>query len=1018
MRTIRNKKPFNYTVLGFIIPFFTMLIFMICNGVHPFGTSSLLYSDGYHQYYPFFVEFRRALLSGDSLLFSWNVGIGVDYIGLVSYYLASPLNLLSVFVPESAILTYFMLLTPIRLGFAGLFFSIFLKKAFNKNDISVPLFGSFYALCAWALGYSWNVMWLDTFALLPLVILGVHSLIKERKFLLYSVSLFLSIFSNYYIGFFTCIFVLLVFIGYQICQWEGFKKFFDAFLRIGLCTVLAIGMTAILTLSTFAALKTTQSSVNEYPKQFQMNIVEVNKYKDDIYNNWDLAKEQWESGSKKQAISYGWKSVKTATVAIFDGSKQIAGHSAGGTSVNFKEADALPNIYCGVVTLLLSCLFITCKQIKWREKICCVLLLFFLSLSFLIRQLDYIWHGFHFTNMIPYRFSFLYSFVMLFMAYRAYDLRKFYKPWQVLVASAMAIGFVLISNSFKEFTDAIADPTFFAGFRKTLSGFNFSATSIDDLVDYLKILYYPAFNFLIIICTGSFLMVGAVSNSRFTKKENEESDVPCKKDSIMPVKKLRLISVLMASLLGFELLLNIFNYSLYWSGASIKNYPKGAEASEALLDTMREDESLFYRTETSHSQILNDGALNGFNGITTFTSSANVKITKFMQNLGYGAKDTYNRYCYETSSPVPELFLNLKYMLDRDGFFYEGPMIRTDLETGEKYTSQKEAYEHPCFDVIASSGAYALSKNNAYLPLGFMCDPGLATFNFESSADRYTFENQLISAATGESFTLWSPISGDLLDIYGDEQVFVSSKNAYGYSRYTAQQDGIVTYSFTADREGFMCLDISQGKRNDFSVWLNNNHDSKPDERIYSETYSIPQTISVCEVKPGDVVEVQFKCKAGDSARIEVYAAIMDETAFRSAYEILSRSTMELTSFSNTKIDGQIHCVESGLLYTSVPQNGENWKVYVDNKEVTPVLVGDVMISISLTAGSHEISFRYENKAFTLGCIVSACSLIAFIALCIFYYKPQKKLPDMIRRIKAIKIQNPFRPKGKYDKQS
>ena len=1010
---IRQKKTFNYTILGFVIPFFTMLIFMILNKAHPFGNKSLLYSDGFHQYYPFFKEFRRALLSGDSLLYSWNVGMGVDYLGLISYYLASPLNLLSVLVPESMLLAYFSLLTPIRLGFAGLFFSVFLKNVFKKNDISVPLFGSFYALCAWALGYSWNVMWLDTFALLPLVALGTYRLLKEKQFFLYTISLFLSVLTNYYIGFFTCIFVLLTFICYQICRWNGFKKLLDDLLRIGLCSLLAIGMTAFLSVSTLAALKTTQSSINEYPKTFQLNIVDAEKYKDDIHNNWSLAKEASKTKSHAQAISYGWKSVKAATISIFDGMKQVAGHSVGGTSVNFKEADALPNIYCGVITLILSVLFLTCSQIRIRDRVCCVLMLMFLSTSFIVRQLDYIWHGFHFTNMIPYRFSFLYSFVMLYMAYHAYTLRKFFKPWQILVSCAVAIGFVLMSNSFKDFVSTVTAAGYTATFKQAVTGFNFSASAIKRLVKCLWDLYYPSYNLLFILAAGAFLLVGSI-RSKFPADESADE----KKAYIRKFRKRqRVASVLMVCLIGLELLLNMFNYSLYWSGASVSNYPKGTERSEKLLNAMnKNDTSLFYRTETSHAQILNDGALNGYNGISTFTSSANRNITLFMQNLGYGAKDTFNRYCFESASPVPELFLNIKYMLERDGFFYEGPIIRTDSETAEKYTSQKTAYVNPYYDVVAQSSLNAIAKNNAYLPLGFLCDSGLASFDFANNEDRYEFESLLISAATGQNFTLWNQLNGSLVAISGDKNVNIVSKNAYGYCRYSAQRDGKVTYSFTADQEGLLCLDISQGKRNGFSVWLNNNHDSRPDERIYTESYSLPQMLSACEVKPGDVVEVQFDCKAGESARIEVYAAILNEAAFRNAYEILSESTLQLSSFSNTRIEGSVDCAKDGLLYTSVPQNGESWKVYVDGKETTPVLIGDVMIGIPLSEGTHKITFRYVNNAFTLGCIISVCALAAFTALCMIYYKPYRKWPNVYQKIKNFRIKNPFCSKGKYDK--
>ena len=148
---LQGKKP-NFLAVAFFMPVLAILILMITVGATPFGTKSMLYSDMWHQYFPFFKAFRKALLSGDSLLFNWNVGMGMDYLGLISYYLASPLYLLSVLVPESWVLPYFSLLVPLKLGLASLFFAIFLKKIFGRNDFSIALFGAFYGLCAWALG--------------------------------------------------------------------------------------------------------------------------------------------------------------------------------------------------------------------------------------------------------------------------------------------------------------------------------------------------------------------------------------------------------------------------------------------------------------------------------------------------------------------------------------------------------------------------------------------------------------------------------------------------------------------------------------------------------------------------------------------------------------------------------------------------------------------------------------------------------------------------------------------------
>ena len=186
-----------------------------------------------------------------------------------------------------------------------------------------------------------------------------------------------------------------------------------------------------------------------------------------------------------------------------------------------------------------------------------------------------------------------------------------------------------------------------------------------------------------------------------------------------------------------------------------------------------------------------------------------------------------------------------------------------------------------------------------------------------------------------------------------------------------------------------MCIWLDLSERNDFSVWLNG-------EELYSETYSIPQMLSVCQVQVGDVVDVVMACDSQDSGTISVSAALMEENAFWAGYEKLSASTLELTDFSTTKLRGTINCDRDGLLYTSIPQNG-NWHAYVDGQEAETVLVGEAMLAIHLTEGEHDISFRYRNKAFTYGCMISlACSAV-LVGLWVWYYPKHK-------------------PKGKYAK--
>ena len=891
MRLPQVKQiKWNYLALAFCIPLVGMLVVMLVSQFEPFGKNAILYSDMYHQYFPFFAAFRRALLSGDSLLWSWSVGLGMDYLGLIAYYLASPLNLLSIFMPEGILLECYELLLPIRLGLASLFFAYSLKELFGKDDLSISVFGGFYGLCAWTMGYLWNVMWLDTFALLPLVALGTVQLLRDKKFILYTVSLFLAVFANYYIGFFVCIFVFLLFFIYEFCRWQGFKRFALDLCRIAVFSILAIGMTAILELPAFAALQTTQSSVNKFPEGFRLNI----------------------------AKEHTWK-------GLLDAMRQVAGNMAGGISPTFKEG--LPNVYTGVGTMFMAFLYLLSKDVKWKDKFCAVLLLVFFMLSFILRQLDYIWHGFHFTNMIPYRFSFLFSFVMLYMAYKAWTERENFKLWQAVAAAVLSVGIISCSDTARELT--------------LLDGNEAGAS-------WMFVLY----NGVILLAVLAAFCYG------LTKKKIPADADQSVAEWIRRENKLRrsCMGIVLLAVMAVELILNLVNFGTNFSGTSVSHYPRGTEHAASMIRYMheREDDTLFYRAEATHSQTLNDGALNNYNGVSTFTSSANVKVTEFMRMLGYGAKNTYNRYCYEEASPVSNLFLGLKYMIERSG----------------------DDKESSIFDEIHRYGDVALLHNNYYLPLGFLAEPELAELSFTGNYNGFRFQNVLMSAASGTEDRLWWLIPGDHLTITG-EDVTITSQNADGECSYKNGLKGAtITYTYDVDLDGFMCVELDFPKRNNVSIWKNG-------DQLYSETMSLPQMLAVGDVAVGDVVEIKATCKnANESGNLNVSAAILDVPRFGDAYEVLAASTLELTEFENTYIAGTINCDRDGLLYTSIPQNG-NWSVRVDGEEAEVVLTGDVMVGVMLTQGEHTVEFEYRNAAFAWGWKISLlCAVIFGLLVC------------------------------------
>nr|MBQ8244888.1 YfhO family protein [Oscillospiraceae bacterium] len=896
----RNQYSVNFLGLAFAIPVVGMLFVMLISKYEPFGNYSMLYSDMYHQYYPFFVAFRDAILSGNGLLYTWSQGLGMDYLGLISYYLASPLNLLSILVPKAWLLEYFSLMMPVKLGLASLFFAVFLKKIFQREDLSIAIFGGCYGLCAWALGYQWNIMWLDTFALLPLVVLGTISLLKEGKFILYTLTLFLSIYSNYYIGFFVCIFVFLLFFIYQICRWGGWRKFLEDLLRIALFSLIAIGMTAILSIPTLAALQTTQSSVNKFPTTFRLNIADEH-------------------------------TIKGLLAAML----QVAGNMGGSIEPTFKEG--LPNVYCGIFSVMLMVLYLTAKEVRIRDKLCAVFLLLFFNVSFIIRQLDYIWHGFHFTNMIPYRFSFLYSFVVLYMAYRAWTLRHSFDVWQVAASGLMAAAVLACSEQLKETVPLELGETT------------------------LKIPLYLLYNLVFLVLYQMCMLYGKIE-----APVPENATLRQQKKAMEKTCRYRQTSAyLLLAVMALELAGTLICFGIYFPGTGVSNYPRGTTYTESVIRYMyeREEETPFFRAETTHSQTLNDGALNGYQGVSAFTSSANVKTTLFMQSLGYGAKNTYNRYLFEESSPVANLFLGLKYMLNRDG------------------KDKTSAY----FKDVNHFGDTTLLENQAYLPLGFLAERGLAELTFTTTGNAFRFQNDLFTAATGLEGEVWHQIPQVTITPDG---VTITESNDSGYCKYkdTANKS-TVTYSYTADRDGFMCIHLTLPKRNDYYVSING-------VELFKEAISLPQMMAVGDVKSGDIIDIRIVCDKGENSTMTLSGAILDPDLFRQGYEILNASTLELSTFESTFLEGTIHCDRDGLLYTSIPQNG-NWSVTIDGEPAQVKLVGDCMVAVDITAGAHRVAYTYRNPDFALGWKISLASLLMLLVMVHVHYKPdwRKYLP-------------------------
>lgn len=399
-RSLRLLKPSDGMIAAFFVPVIVMIIIFAQRGIFPFGEECFLRTDMYHQYAPFFSEFQYKLTHGKSLLYSWDIGMGVNFSALYAYYLASPVNWLLLLCPKKYIIEFMTLAIVLKIGLSGLSFSWYLKRHFGTRDFGVGLFGIFYALSGYMAAYSWNIMWLDCILLFPLVLLGVENLVKGKSGILYCLTLGMCILSNYYISIMICIFMVIYVIAQVIINPPGsIVKLAVTGLRFAVYSLLAGGLAAVVLLPEIYALQATASGKFDFPKTFS---------------------------------SY---------FSIFD---MIARHIGNvGTEIGL---DHWPNIYCGVAALMFFLLFLGSRKIAFREKaVYCSLLIIFYA-SFSVNVLNFIWHGFHYPNSLPCRQSFIYIALMLVMCYQAYiHLRE--TSWKhICLAFWGAVIFVLLAE--------------------------------------------------------------------------------------------------------------------------------------------------------------------------------------------------------------------------------------------------------------------------------------------------------------------------------------------------------------------------------------------------------------------------------------------------------------------------------------------------------------------------------------------------------------------------------------------
>ena len=782
----KNRYVFLTTVLATACIAVIYVIF----SVFPFGSITVMRMDLYHQYGPLFAELYDRIVEHKSLLYSWITGGGSSFLGNYLNYLSSPLSFLIFLFDKEDISYAITFIVALKCILSATSFSYYLKKSFNKDNYFLSAFGILYAFSAYFLAYYWNVMWLDAMIMLPLIALGIEKIFKTGDIKLYTVSLVILFFANYYMGYMCCIFAVLYFFVCFINTYSNDGKlnknavyekkystkalmnnvFINRGVKFAFASIIAALICAITLVPVFMILKNSSATSGTFPQTFKS-----------YFDLLDLI---------------------TSHFALLE------------TTIRSSGDNVLPNIYTGILTFILLPLFLVNNKIKLKEKATYVVLIIFFVFCFNNNCAEYIWHAFHFPNDLPYRYSYMYSFIIAVMGYKTILNFKGIKVKDIAYTGLAIISFVIVCQKF--LTNKMTNSTI-----------------------------YATIIFVALWCGFLFLL----------KNKNAQ-----KKTVSFVLVTFILCETIISSIVGLPL------------NQDNKNYKENYKTYTDAINYIDNKDSGFYRTELCYLNTRMDPAYYGYNGISVFSSMAYESYSQLQSSLGMQGNKV-NSYTYNTQTPVYNMMFNIKYLIQTDvSLAPSSNLYKKIYNTSDKKSNVYESkYNLPiAYCVNSKIDDWVTDEGN---PFEIQSDFVKLATGYSNVFKPVEYNSTDFDAVSGddvtENGTYWLEKS-DSSSNYGTETVSLSPTIDGNLYLYVKSSD-LKTITVNSEKVS----DITQSMEDAYILDLG--YHNKGDEVLVSLDASKMESESTsfdfyCYTADDTVVKNMYNSLAGNSLNVESYS--------------------------------------------------------------------------------------------------------------------------------------------------
>ena len=360
-----------YLCLSFLIPFFLLFLAAVCMGVTPFGDRSFALTDAKY-YLNTLLSLARQLRGEEGVLYSLSLGLGGNAWAQLSWGALTPVSFLALFANIDTIPIWFTWICLVNLSLCGLTMYLLLAE-FRGHRWDSLLFSTSYALMGFNAVNCFQTSFLLGPQLLPLMVLGLVRLLRGRSPLLYILSLGACLFINFYFGFHLCVASAVLFLVFlYVHHGKLRRKRLRLTLRWAAASVIAGLLAAPMWLPALKAFtgggRLDQTAASEYTFTENMPFLQI--------------------FSK-----------------LFTGANSV-----------LEEVQGLPNIFCGILVVALVILFFMNREIDLRRRRAAGAVLGFYLLTFYLHALTLVMHGGTHTNWFPYRYSYVFSFLLIGLA--------------------------------------------------------------------------------------------------------------------------------------------------------------------------------------------------------------------------------------------------------------------------------------------------------------------------------------------------------------------------------------------------------------------------------------------------------------------------------------------------------------------------------------------------------------------------------------------------------------------------